>query len=370
MEKVDGNFGKDVDCPSICPNVCMTHCPKGYKNPGEYTAYFTCCDATVGGVLCTIYAHYTIRRDFKEKYGMTDYQCRTCLEAFFCMPCAYEQMIRHVEAYPLEKIDPDNFIDENKDSNRMERGCSVPAMKCCERFIPGLASTSPTALTDINVEQNPKAKANSKKAMPAKEHEDTVITIDVEPTKPGRSKTGSKKMKGAKDIAHNPTFTSGDGNADSAPEETFGGFEDGSSSTAAEQPAPQKKSSKKKKKKKKTSKNEKKAHAEWNAMRLTKEEALQKIEGGKPGSFVIRASNSAVAVLSMIKPDSKLYNRLIEETPSGFCLAKTPSQTFPSLDGIAQHYTTPAHADKGGLPCPLLHASVSIDNEDFDGFNA
>lgn len=140
-------------------------------------------------------------------------------------------------------------------------------------------------------------------------------------------------------------------------EETFGGFEGGSSSTAAtaEQPVPPLKKSKKKKKK--NPKKERKDNLEWNALHLTKDEALQfKIIGRKPGSFVIRASDNAVAVLSMIKPDSRMYNRVIEKTPSGFCLAKTRSQTFPSLDSIAQHYTTPAHAEEGGLPCPLLRA--------------
>lgn len=177
------------------------------------------------------------------------------------------------------------------------------------------------------------------------------ISVEEEP-----AAAATSKDVGSRAVSMEDSVAAAAPAPNNVPEETFDGFEDGSSSTAAvEQPIPPPKKSKKKKPKK-----EQKGNAEWNALHLTKEEALQKIMGGKPGSFVFRASDKAVAVLSMIKPDSKMYNRVIEKRPSGFFLAKMPSQTFPSLDSIAQHYTTPAHAEEGGLPCPLLRASITM----------
>jgi len=107
------------------------------------------------------------------------------------------------------------------------------------------------------------------------------------------------------------------------------------------------------KKGKKEKKSSKKGNAAWNAMELSKEDALAKIRGGKPGSFVMRATDKAAAALSVIKPDGKMYNRLIDRTASGLCL-KASSQTFPGLEAIAEYYAAPAHAQEGGLPCPLL----------------
>jgi len=230
-----------------------------------------------------------------------------------------------IEVMQKEKASkkPEKIPAKEKKKEATEDGKSTSVSKANPMYVPQESageSGGAGGYLEISVAEEPTATATSKDVGNAASVEDSVVAAAPAP--------------------------------DTVPEESFGGFEDDSSSTAAEQPAQPKKSKTKKKKSKKE--NSKRGNVEWNALHLTKKEALQTIMGGKPGSFVIRASDKAVAVLSMIKPDSKMYNRLIEETPSGFCLAKTPSQTFSSLNDIAQHYATPAHAEKGGLPCPLL----------------
>lgn len=97
----------------------------------------------------------------------------------------------------------------------------------------------------------------------------------------------------------------------------------------------------------------KKSSEAWNAMMCTKDEALERIRGKAPGSFVIRATDKAAAALSVIKPDGKMYNRLIDNSPGGLVL-KGSSQTHKTLTDVAQYYTSPEKAMEGGLPCPLL----------------
>ena len=71
-------------------------------------------------------------------------------------------------------------------------------------------------------------------------------------------------------------------------------------------PASPKKAKKEKKAKSNTKGGKKASTGDWNAMRATKEEALGRIRGKVPGSFVIRATDKAAAALSVIKPDGKM----------------------------------------------------------------
>ena len=97
----------------------------------------------------------------------------------------------------------------------------------------------------------------------------------------------------------------------------------------------------------------------WDAMALSKDEALALLRKDQPGSFVIRSSTKGAAAISMIKGDLKLYQRVIMEDPArGFHLVKG-SSFHHNLADLVTFYSDPVNCTtQAGLPLPLHHPKV------------
>lgn len=81
----------------------------------------------------------------------------------------------------------------------------------------------------------------------------------------------------------------------------------------------------------------------------SREEALLKLAGKPPGTFVIRASPQSFAALSLVKNDGSQYHMHIEQSSAGVYLRKC-KQVFPDLFMLVQHYSESTQQD---LPTPL-----------------
>lgn len=89
--------------------------------------------------------------------------------------------------------------------------------------------------------------------------------------------------------------------------------------------------------------------AAWDCRHMTREKAMEKLNGAPLGTFVIRASDKSFAALSMVSHHG-LYHMHIESDSRGVFFRKcTP--VFPDLIGLIDFYATPRQSD---LPTPLL----------------
>jgi hypothetical protein len=92
----------------------------------------------------------------------------------------------------------------------------------------------------------------------------------------------------------------------------------------------------------------------WDRMDVSKSEALAVIKGKPSGAFVLRATERGYATLSLVKPDGKLFQKVVEipEDGGGFQLKGSPI-TFPTVAKLVAYYSDPTQSE---LPCSLLAA--------------
>lgn len=86
----------------------------------------------------------------------------------------------------------------------------------------------------------------------------------------------------------------------------------------------------------------------WDCRSLTREKAMEKLNGAPQGTFVIRPSDKSFAALSMVAP-SGLYHMHIESDHRGVFFRKC-TEVFPDLFGLVEFYSTTRQSD---LPVPL-----------------
>lgn len=86
----------------------------------------------------------------------------------------------------------------------------------------------------------------------------------------------------------------------------------------------------------------------WDCRALTREQAMDKLNGAPMGSFVVRPSDKSFAALSMVSP-SGLYHMHIESDHRGIFFRKC-TEFFPDLFGLVEFYSTTRQTD---LPVPL-----------------
>jgi hypothetical protein len=106
---------------------------------------------------------------------------------------------------------------------------------------------------------------------------------------------------------------------------------------------------------------EKKAVPYWYGLKITKQEALSRIEGKPPGTFVLRASTRGYAALTMVQPDLTLFHKVVRESPDGISITTNSGEEsdlcFTGIDAFVNHFAT----NQSDLPCKLI-AEVSKQN--------
>eukprot|EP00042_Codosiga_hollandica_P048271 m.538934 g.538934 ORF g.538934 m.538934 type:complete len:1261 (-) comp57631_c0_seq1:136-3918(-) len=91
--------------------------------------------------------------------------------------------------------------------------------------------------------------------------------------------------------------------------------------------------------------------APWNCLGVPREQALDRLQGGRTGTFVVRDGANFFGMLTLVL-DGKLHQVPIEETEQGLRLQKTVRQ-FACLSHLVAYY---ARHDQADLPASLVFA--------------
>eukprot|EP01147_Barroeca_monosierra_P004370 gene4370-6657_t len=92
--------------------------------------------------------------------------------------------------------------------------------------------------------------------------------------------------------------------------------------------------------------------APWLVVGLPRDDAVSLLEGRRPGTFLIRESQSSSShlVLCLMGPDNTIIQEYIEISDEGVFLEKAPDLLFPNLHSLVEYFSYP----RPELPCPLI----------------